>query len=156
MAATRRTVLALAVAALLAAGGALAHGGASGIVKERMDMMVAMAGAMKRTLAALRADVPLDRTAAVADIRMVADHSRDMLKLFPAGSGAKPSEARPAVWREWADFEALAEDSAVRAEALIRAIEFGEEKTALRRFAELGRSCSACHERFRASDKEAF
>ncbi len=155
MAAIRRLWL-IAAVVMLPAAGALAHAGATGVVKERMDLMVEMAGAMKRTLGALRADAPLDGDAVTRDIRLVADHSRDMLHLFPAGSDDPPSESKPAVWQEWDAFRQLAEDSAGKAEALVRAVEFGERDAAMRRFADLGRSCGTCHSRFRASDKKAF
>ena len=146
----------LIAAVIMLPAGALAHAGATGVVKERMDLMIEMAGAMKRTLAALRAEAPIDGDAVTTDIRLVVDHSNNMLALFPPGSSGPPSESKPAVWQQWDAFRELAEDSAVKAEELMRAVEFGERNAAMRRFAALGRSCSACHTRFRASDKKAF
>ena len=58
---------------------AYAHGGATGIVKERMEAMGTMS-----------------------------DVGEALTGLFPEGSGGEPSEAKAEVWSNWDEFSALA------------------------------------------------
>lgn len=116
----RRTVFAVAIAALTGLSGvaAYAHGGATGIVKQRMNQMVTLRDAMKTLKDQLAAGGAYDATAvagAAASIKRNA--GGHLTSLFPAGSTDK-SEATPAVWTDWPRFEALATDLELYAGAL--------------------------------------
>lgn len=98
------TVLALAIT-----GAALAHGGATGVVKERMDGMKAMGNAVKSLAAMMRGEEDYDVAAVKMHGQTIESHAGDALvDLFPKGSDGAPSEAKPAIWTDSADFEALA------------------------------------------------
>ncbi len=133
-------------AALLLAGFLLAaHGGAAGIVKQRMDSMVDMARAMKAVRDAGRRAGPKAVREAAARI---AGHAREIPALFPDGSFHHPSEALPGIAADRAAFEALAAELARAAEAL--AANAGAPRAAARRLAGI---CKQCHTRFRAEPK---
>ncbi|SHF66908.1 c-type cytochrome [Litoreibacter halocynthiae] len=88
---------------------AFAHSGATGIVKERMDGMSAMGKAVKVLTPMMRGQTPYDaaQVRASADV-MIAHAGETMTRLFPEGTGAKPSSALPTVWEDWEGFTELA------------------------------------------------
>lgn len=118
----KTTKIAVVFAASITAGVALAHGGATGIVKERMDGMAAMQKAVKAVTPIMRGQVEYDADAVRSFAAAVEMHSGEaMTKLFPEGTGGKPSEAKDAVWTEWEGFESLAMDLDVLSKALSEA-----------------------------------
>ena len=100
------------VSAVIASIGvaAFAHGGATGIVKERMDGMSAMGKVVKALTPLMRGETPYDadQVRDAADV-MIMHAGEQMTRLFPEGTGAKPSAALPAVWEDWEGFAELAE-----------------------------------------------
>jgi len=96
------------VAGALAVSGvatASAHGGATGIVKERMDAMDAMGKVMKLLSAMMRGETGYDAAAVREGAIILQSHSGDALtKLFPEGSDHDPSEAEPEIWSNWPEF----------------------------------------------------
>ena len=95
--------------ASLSAGLAFAHGGATGVVKERMDGMAAMQEAVKSITPIMRGQTEYDADAVGSFAAAVEMHSGEaMTSLFPEGTGGKPSEAKDDVWSDWEGFEKLA------------------------------------------------
>ena len=136
----KRTVVLLLAGFLLAA-----HGGATGIVKQRMDAMVDIGRAMKTIRDAIRRSEP----DAVRDAAArVARHAAEIPKLFPDGSFHSPSEALPAISADRAAFDALA------AKLALAAYELASDASAPREAArELADTCKQCHTRFRLEKK---
>lgn len=145
----RRALLALPVIAL-GASAALAHGGASGIVKMRMDAMEAIGSQMKAVGGMLKSG-ELDPERATAAGQAIAGHGGDALtKLFPEGSNAAPSEASATIWQEWDRFSAYADDLEQAATAMAEtAAAGGDRKAVAAAFGALAGTCKACHESFR-------
>ncbi len=115
----RKTTILAAIAATGTAVAAFAHSGATGIVKERMDAMVAMGDAVKSVAPMMRGEAAYDADLMREAARTFRAHSGDALtELFPEGSGGAPSEAKDAVWSEWDRFTALAEQLGIYAEGL--------------------------------------
>ena len=120
------TKITLAMVASITAGVALAHGGATGIVKERMDGMIAMQKAVKAITPIMRGNAEYDAEAVRSFAVVVEKHSGEaMTKLFPEGTGGKPSEAKNEVWSDWEGFEALAMDLEIMGRALSEAADNG-------------------------------
>lgn len=98
---------------------ALAHSGATGVVKERMDAMGEMGKEMKRLAPMMRGQTEYDpdvvRNAADTMIGHAGTH---MTELFPDGSNRMPSEALDAIWQDWDAFVALAEALRTSAEGM--------------------------------------
>ena len=125
---------------------AIAHKGATGIVKERMDKFSEARGQMKQIRGALQAnslDIVVEIT---SDMQQWA---KDMPHAFPAGSDSAPSEALPTIWEDGAGFaKAIAAyDEAII--ALQKAALSGDQTNALGKFRALGQACSNCHKTYR-------
>lgn len=104
---------------LIAASGAFAHGGATGIVKERMDAMGEMGNVMKALSAMMRGETKYDAEVVRSGARTIRSHAGEtMVKLFPEGSNPAPSEALNAIWSNWTEFSDLAAQLAALAEGL--------------------------------------
>ena len=166
------TILLAATIALtlqLPSSGVLAHRNATGIVKQRMDAMESMGGAMKALRAMLRGKQTYDAERVKAHARIIAGHGDDKLTtLFPKGSLDFPTRAIPAIWVDWDRFSAMARQLTDYAGALAASAsnERGaggaapaatgeptpEELAAMPPdavFARLQENCSGCHRLFR-------
>lgn len=127
-----------------------AHEGATGIVKERMDAMKEMGDSMKVMGDMVKGKRPFESEAFVEGSRVVTKNSPQIPRLFPEGSGGGKSEAVPRIWREWEQFEALAERTAKEAETLNELSTNGADSRILRKqFVILGKSCKSCHTDYR-------
>jgi cytochrome c556 len=86
------------------------HGGATGVVKERMERMERLDELMDRVFAMVRGEVPYDAaTVRKAAIEIQSQSGTTMTQLFPEGSAGKPSEARPAIWKDFDTFSHFAD-----------------------------------------------
>ncbi|MBX2807876.1 MAG: cytochrome c [Cellvibrionaceae bacterium] len=87
----------------------LAHGGATGVVKERMDLMENLKGAMKTLKPMMRGQQDYDVDTVKQNALIIRDNAGEhMTKLFPEGSLEEPSEAKPEIWTEWTEFQRIA------------------------------------------------
>lgn len=117
----KKTLLTTLIGGGLALGAvtAYAHGGATGIVKERMDQMVTLREAMKTLKTELAFGGPYDANRVAGAAAAVKRNAGAALTAkFPQGSLSMASEATQAVWSDWARFSALATDLEVYAGAL--------------------------------------
>ena len=106
----RKMLVASVSALVLMTVAAFAHGGASGVVKQRMDAMSDMSKVMKTMATMMRGESPLDAGTIKTSARTILGHSGEALtKLFPENSNEKPSEALDDIWSNWAEFESLAD-----------------------------------------------
>ena len=81
---------------------ALAHEGATGIIKERMDNFSAARNYMK----AMRGAVGANDFAKIDEItNKMMPWAETMSSYFPEGSDKSPSEAAPTIWSDRAGFE---------------------------------------------------
>jgi len=161
-----------ALTAVLIASAALAHGGATGIVKDRMDGMSAMSEAVKSFSMMMRGKTEYNAERVQRDAQSIQAHAGEQLSsLFPEGSGGMPSEAKAEIWDNWAEFEQIADRLQFYAKALELAAENGlsngnsaqeslEVLQALELealsllpadvvFKPLARTCANCHTKFR-------
>ena len=121
----KKSILIAALSSSIAVS-ALAHGGATGIVKDRMDAMMAMGKAVKSVAPMMRREIDYDAEAVKSAAKVFAEHSGEaMTQLFPEGSGGGASEATPEVWTKWAEFEHLAAQLGEFAEGLALAADNG-------------------------------
>lgn len=100
-----------AIAASLSIATAFAHGGATGIVKERMDMMGNLKSAIKTLVPIMKGDQDYDAKIVITQAKIIQENSgKHMIMGFPEDSIKGPSEASPEIWRNWHDFQKLAKD----------------------------------------------
>ena len=120
-------IAALAASVVVAASAvAFAHGGATGIYKERMDAMMAMGKVVKSLATMMRGEIAYDATAVRQAAATFKSHSgQTMTALFPEGTTEMPSEARLEIWQEWETFNALADQLHTYAEGLEKAADNG-------------------------------
>ena len=118
----KKTTIFATILATSTALAAFAHGGATGIVKERMDAMADMGKAVKAVTPMMRGDVAYDAEVMRQAAETFARHAGEsMTELFPEGTGGMPSEAKDTVWSKWDEFSALAEQLGIAAEGLAAA-----------------------------------
>ncbi len=98
---------------------AFAHGGATGVVKERMDLMSNI-GKAQKSLAAMFSGKEKYNVQAVRDAAtIIENHAGDKINnLFPKGTVEHPSEALPSIWQNWSEFKNMSDQLAVYAAAL--------------------------------------
>lgn len=113
---TRAGLAAGVVAAMTAV--VFAHGGATGIVGERMMGMMMLGEQVKVLTPALASGNvnPVTLKEAAGMIKMHAGSA--MTDLFPEGSIESPSEARPEIWERWPEFTGYAQRLAALAAEL--------------------------------------
>ncbi|MCB1383581.1 MAG: cytochrome c [Notoacmeibacter sp.] len=150
---------------------AFGHGKATGIVKERMESMVVLRDAAKALGGMMKGATPYDAEAVRAHAKSIREHSGDALTAkFPEGTGSRPSEARDEIWTEWEEFKRLAGQLESLADGLREAAGNGLMKDMSGHsmdhgdhldpamlaampadgvFMMIGKTCSACHEKFR-------
>jgi cytochrome c556 len=150
-----RAALAGLALALLLAPPANAHDGATGVIKERMQAMDAMAKSMKTVGPMIRGQVSLDHEKAAAAARTIAAGAGEhLLRLFPAGSLMPPSDAKAEIWDDWARFEALANELADAAGRMEETAKDGADSTGMAAaFKGVGGVCADCHKEFRAKKR---
>ena len=136
----------LIAATAFAAIPSVAHEHAIGVVKERMDAMTLMAKHHKTIGEHIKSK--RDLAAIKADAEAIAALSGHITHLFPTGSTQPPTQARAAIWQNWADFEskATALETTSKALAGTNPADAAAMNTAA---AALTRACSGCHERYR-------
>ena len=127
---------------------ALAHGGATGIVKERMDQMVSISKAMKTMAKMVKGEADYDAAIMRTLAAQVSQNGGEALtKLFPKHSMDPPTEARREIWQDWDTFER--EAIAMQRAALELSQRAEEQTSAFKLFGELAGTCKACHDDFR-------
>lgn len=149
----RRAALAAVTAAALAAALAHAHKGATGIVKQRMDAMSALSDATKGAGRMIKGETVYDAESIAEYAHTIHRHSRTVVDYFPPGSVQPASEALPAIWQRWGEFEALAEELQDASAALAETAQTGGRSAVRAGFARLGKACKRCHENFRKKKK---
>ena len=120
------TGISAVIATASIAGAVWAHSGATGVVKERMDGMMAMGKSVKEITPMMRGQTDYDPERVRAFAEDMRQHSGEALtRLFPEGTTGAPSEAKPNIWTDWEEFAALAEQLHTLSEGLALAAENG-------------------------------
>ena len=83
----------------------------------------------------------------------LADEIRDwavkMPEYFPEGSNEKPSEASPAIWRDFGGFKNAAMKNETAAKQLIAAAKAEDKKAVVDGFKAAAASCKSCHQSYK-------
>jgi cytochrome c556 len=125
----------------------LAHEGATGIVKERMDAMKALGALTKSMAEKIKGNRNLGSLA--ADAREIAAVADRIPAWFPPGSTQTPTEAAPAIWTNFADFQAKSAALKAEADALAAIAPAGDPAPIAAQFRTLVAACKSCHEKYR-------
>ena len=136
------------VLSLSAPPSALAHNGATGIVKDRMGKLEASEKATQRIKQAFSRG---DTAVVMAEAKFLLSWAREMQSYFPENSNQPPSEAKDEIWLQWDDFVGAIQ-SFDKAAALIDAAETQNPRAIDGAFKEMVRSCKSCHQQFRKTN----
>jgi len=139
---------------LVSATLALAHEGATGVVKERMDLMKRQQDDMKLIGDMAKGKTPFDAAKAAEAARDISLTAKKIHELFPEGSEGGKSDALPAIWQEWDRFTGNAEDLESVANALAASLGDSAAQDWKTAFQKVTDACKACHQDFRAKKKE--
>ena len=134
---------------LMMPGHALAHQGATGVIKERMDMMEDIGDNMKGMKAMVQRKQAFDATKMAMYAESIQKASLDMKKVFPEGSLQHPSEALPSIWQNWDKFSSLADQLVAESEKLREMAKTQDQRAVMKQFARVGKTCRGCHTDFR-------
>jgi cytochrome c556 len=147
-----RARIGIATAAILSATilSAYAHGGATGVVMERMMIMKSIQNHMKVVGEMVQGKRNFTAETVKVAGKSIADHADEIPHKFPKGSIEEPSEATHSIWQDWEKFMKLTEELKVTALAMADAAGNANDASVIRpHFADVGKTCSACHEDFR-------
>ena len=118
------------------------HEGAEGVVKERMDRFKENKKAMK----AIKGNLAGDTAVIAQKASEIEAWAKEMVNFFPEGSTQPPSEALPAIWKEFDRFTHLARANEKMAANLKNVAQSGADTGALiGAFRSLGKTCKDCH-----------
>ena len=142
----RSTIVTIMILNSATLGDAIAHSGATGIVKERMDYFKASQENLKKIRTHIRNEsypsiIPLANS--------IASWSAKMSDYFPVGSDIKPSEASPKIWSDFEGFTAAAQLNWKATVSLAKAAKIGDRASIITAFRETAESCKSCHKTYR-------
>jgi len=125
---------------------ALSHEHATGIVKERMEIMKSIAKGMKAISQRLKSKS--DLAAIKVDAEAIAVQAPHIIDLFPKGSTQPPTEARASIWQNWPDFESKVHALEIESDKLVK--QNTDDFAALSAQVQaVSQTCSACHTKYR-------
>ena len=127
---------------------ALAHKGATGIIKERMDNFKASQTALKQISAASKRK---DFEAIVPLANQIKNWAEIMPTKFPTGSDQPPSEAAPAIWTNFEAFKLAAKENFEAARFLEVTALNGDAKATAKAIKKLAGTCKSCHQSYRSN-----
>ncbi len=131
----------------------MAHKGAKGIVKERMDLMKDIRKHMKIIGQMIRGKTDFNAPAAKKSAKVIAAHANHMPMMFPKGSIKGPSEAVPEIWQDWPEFKRLATDLSSAAGQIESEASLTKERAGPL-YKKMAATCSGCHKIFRKKKKK--
>jgi cytochrome c556 len=133
---------------ILAGAAALAHSGVQNqAVLARMEAMNSIGDAMKVLGRMAKGQATFDASAAQDAAAGIARHSADTPALFKAQETDPKSEARPAIWTDFADFTAKARALETAALDVSKSLTSPDDLVpAMQR---LGQACKSCHSLYR-------
>ncbi|WP_156111709.1 c-type cytochrome [Thalassospira australica] len=130
---------------------AIAHEGATGVVKERMEGMKSIGQQVKIMVPMLKGTLPYDPVQVEKSAGIIESHSGETFTaLFPEGSNGHPSEALSDIWDDWSDFKALSDELNATAAALKSvAANGGAEGDFKAALGTMLKTCKSCHSDYR-------
>ena len=142
----KKTLICLSATAIGLSAAAMAHSGATGIIKERMDFFKRSKDNLKAINMHLRGG---DFRAIVPLAEDIKDWASKIPDYFPQGSDGKPSEAAPAIWMDFDGFTKAAKDHYDAADTLVSAAKTKNAGDIAKAFKATAATCKSCHKSYR-------
>lgn len=147
----RKTKIVLAASLAVIAAAAPAKVNIAAVMHERHEGMESIGKAFKTLRREFDSASPNAAAvrAAASQISVLANRSSGW---FPRGSGPEAGKtgAKPEIWRNWPDFVAKERAFQQSARMFNAAAASGDMNATKARFADLGGTCKACHDKYRA------
>ena len=134
-----------------------AHNGATGLVKERMDSMKSISRAGKALSGMAKGKQDFDPQVARTLALKMRTHALRIPELFPSTQHSQMgmgTEASPAIWERWLEFEGLAQQLADTSGDLASSAENADIAEFQDRFTDVAKTCKSCHKSFRVKKKK--
>jgi cytochrome c556 len=147
----RKTLVVALVGALAAGamvGGATIAMAQGDVIAQRKENRKQAGAAMRAIKAIVDAKGPT--AGAVEQAAKLKTLELAFVKMFPAGSDKGDTKALPVIWTDWAGFQAASKASDMAYDKLAVAAGSGNAEQLAAAFAEVGKTCGACHDKFRA------
>ncbi len=147
----RKTLVVAMIGALAAGamvGGATIAMAQGDVIAERKENRKQAAAAMRAIKGIIDAKGPT--SGAVEQAAKLKTLEVAFEKMFPAGSDKGDTKALPAIWTDRAGFQAASKASDAAYDKLAVAAGSGNLEALTAAFAETGKTCGACHDKFRA------
>lgn len=146
----RKIVMAAAISgAFFALTPAQAHDGATGVVKERMDLMKTIGKNTKMVAPIAMGSADMNLKAVEEGATAIQKAATMALEKFPEGSTSEKSEAKANIWTDWDTFSSLMKSLADDAGALAQLAKDGEDFELTDAFGKMASNCKKCHTDFR-------
>lgn len=104
---------------------------------------------MGRIFRMVQGRAPYEKDAAIRSAEIVEFVGKLPYEAFPPGSDLPDSRAKPAVWKEQAQFKQLASDMQAETVKLTAAAKTGSLETLRDQFRATAKACDACHDNYR-------
>ncbi|TGQ68255.1 MAG: cytochrome c [Mesorhizobium sp.] len=140
------------LAAVLAAGVALAHMGATGIVAERMAAMKNMGRELKAIGDMLVGNAPFNAAAVARHADALHENCHRTTTLFPPGSIDHHSRALPAIWEKPEAFQDAMQKLHNATETFAATAPLSDRTALAASFEQIRKICNGCHQTFRSPD----
>ncbi len=99
----------------------------------------------------VRGAIPYDKAKFARNARRIAQIAPALLEGFPAGSDkGAATEALPAIWQDWADFQAKMKTFETESAVLSKVSGSADFERIKVQFAKVGEACKACHQKYKA------
>ena len=149
----RKTLVVAMIGALAAGamvGGATIAMAQGDVIAERKENRKQAAAAMRAIKGIIDAKGPT--SGAVEQAAKLKTLEVAFEKMFPAGSDKGDTKALPAIWTDRAGFQAASKASDAAYDKLAVAAGSGNLEALTAAFAETGKTCGACHDKFRKDE----
>ncbi len=147
----RRAALPLSLLLLAASATANAQDKPEDIIRYRQSAYTVLLWNWMPMNAMVRGRIPFDAAEFARRADRVAALTPQLLEGFPEGSGTgAPTEAKPEIWTDFADFTAKMKDLERESAALSTIAKSGDEAKMREQFAKTGGACKACHDKYKA------
>jgi cytochrome c556 len=148
----RRVILAAATATVALFQLSAAAEAPADAIKYRQAIMAAMGGHIAALGLVNMGRVP-HQSHLQAHADALADLATQAKVAFPANSGTGETEALPLIWQEQDRFNQALAANEKAAAGLKAAIATGDKAAIGKAFAEVGKSCKGCHDRYREAQQ---
>jgi len=122
-------------------------------IKERRQLMKGNGDAVKGIVAMLKGEKPYDGVEVQKSMKDINKSLATFVTLFPKGSETGgETAAKPEIWDSKAEFESIAKDLEAATAKAAAAAPGGLDAFKVA-FGDVGKTCKACHEKFRVEKK---